>query len=63
LRSIGPLEVLLKDKKNAVGRLAGLELGSEWVRKKVLLCVSFIFFQGIAENLLEVGGRCGNRFV
>ena len=51
----------MKDKENAVGRLASLELGSEWVRKKVLLCVSFIFIPGNAENLFDVGGRCDNR--
>lgn len=43
-----------------MGRVAGLELGGEWVRKKVLLCATFICFQGLVENLLEVGGRRGS---
>ena len=60
MRWIEMLDLLLKHKENAVGRFAGLELGNEWVREKVLLCASFILFQGITENLSEVGGRCGN---
>jgi hypothetical protein len=61
LRSIGLLGLLLKHKENVVGRVAALKLGSEWVRKKVLLCVSFISFQSITENLPEAGRRCGSR--
>ena len=53
--------MLLKQNENAAGRVAGLELGGEWVVKKVLLCASFICFQGIIENWLEGGGRCGSR--
>jgi hypothetical protein len=56
LRSIEVLYLLLKQNENAIGRVAGLELGSEWVDQKVLLCASLIFFQGIIENLLEVRG-------
>jgi hypothetical protein len=50
LRSIELLDLLLKHSKNAAGRIAGLELGSEWVGKKVLSCASFICLQGIIEN-------------
>lgn len=60
LRSIELFGLLLKHKEDAVGRVAGLELGGEWVRKKVLLCATFICFQGLVENLLEVGGRRGS---
>ena len=48
--------LLLKHSKNASGRIAGLELGGEWVGKKVLFGASFVCFQGIIENGLEVGG-------
>ena len=53
------LNLLLKDSSNAGGRVAFLELCSEWMREKVLLCASLIFFQGMGENELEVGRRCG----
>jgi hypothetical protein len=56
LRSIELLDLLLKHGENATGRIAGLELSSEWVGKKVLLGASFICFQGIIENRLEGGG-------
>jgi hypothetical protein len=46
----------MKDVENAARRVAVLELGSEWVREKILLCASFVRFQGIIENKLEVGG-------
>lgn len=61
LRSIGVLDLLLKHKENVVGRVAALKLGSEWVRKKVLLCVLFIFFQIITKSSLEAGRQCGSR--
>jgi hypothetical protein len=56
LRLIELLDLLLKDVENAAGRLAVLELGSEWVGAKVLLRASLVCFQGIIENKLEVGG-------
>ena len=61
MRSIELLDLLLKHSSNVAGRFASLDLGSERVVKKVLLCSSLIFFQGIIENLLEFGGRCGCR--
>ena len=61
LRLIELLNLLLKDSSNAAGRVAFLELCSEWMREEVLLCASLIFFQGIVENWLEVGSRCGRR--
>jgi hypothetical protein len=51
----------LKHGENAAGRIASLELGSERVCKKVLLCASLISFQGVIENRLEVGGRGRSR--
>jgi hypothetical protein len=63
LRSIEFLDLLLKHKENAARRVAVLYLGSEWVRKKILLCAFFVHFQGIVEDYLKVvglvGGRCG----
>jgi hypothetical protein len=56
LRSIEILDLLLKHSENAAWGIAGLELGGEWVGKKVLFRASFICFQGIIENWLEVGG-------
>jgi hypothetical protein len=50
LRSIELLDLLLKHSEDAAGRIASLELSSEWVGKKVLLCASFMRFQGIIEN-------------
>ena len=44
------LDLLMKDGENGAGRVAGLELGGEWVCKKILLCAFFVFFQGIIEN-------------
>lgn len=56
LRSIELLSFLFKHGENAPRRITVLELGAEWVDKKVLFCASVIRFQGIIENLLEVGG-------
>jgi hypothetical protein len=61
LRSIKLLDLLLKHGENAAGRIASLELGSERVRKEVLLCASLISIQGVIEKLEEVGGRCRSR--
>jgi hypothetical protein len=53
--------LLLKNVENAARRVAVLEVGSERVREKVLLCASLVRFQGIIEDKLEVGGRGGSR--
>jgi hypothetical protein len=65
LRTLGSIKLpnfLLKQSKNAAGRVAVLELSGEWVDKNVFFCASLICFQGI---ILEVGGlvggRCGSR--
>ena len=50
LRLFKLLNLLLKYSSNAAWRVALLELCSEWVGEKVLLCASLIFFQGIVEN-------------
>jgi hypothetical protein len=52
--------LLLKDVENAARRVAALELGSEWVGEKVLLCSLFVGFQGVIENKLKVGGWGGS---
>ena len=49
-RSIEVLNLFLKHCENGARRVAGLELDGEWVRKKVLLCLTFVGFQGIVEN-------------
>ena len=54
LRLIELLDLLLKDVENAVRRFTALELGSEWVREKILLGAFFVRSQGIVENKLEV---------
>jgi hypothetical protein len=54
LRVIELLDLLLEDVKNAARRVAVFELGSEWVREKVLLCAFFVRFQGIIEDYLKV---------
>ena len=51
------LYLLLEHDENGVGRLAGLELSSEWVGKKIVFCLSLVSSQGIVENVLEVGAR------
>jgi hypothetical protein len=55
LRLIELLHLPLKDVENAAGRVAALELGSEWVGEKIVLCALFVRFQGVIENKLEVG--------
>jgi hypothetical protein len=56
LRSVEIWNLLSKHYENAAGGVTGLELGSEWVGKKVLFCAPFVCFQGIIENELKVGG-------
>jgi hypothetical protein len=56
LRLIELLDLLLEDVENAARRVAVLELGSEWVGEKIVLCSFFVRFQCIVENKLEVGG-------
>jgi hypothetical protein len=42
-----------------LGDWQGLELGCEWMGKKVVLCLLFVGFQGVIENELKVWGeRC-----
>lgn len=44
LRLIQRLYLQLEDGENCAGRVASLELCSEWVGKKVLLCAFLVFF-------------------
>ena len=41
--------------------MAGLELGDEWMGKKIAFCLLFVGFQGIVENKLKVGGLRASR--
>jgi len=59
--SIDVLDLLLKYVGNGSWRVAGLELGGEWMGKRILRCLFFVRFQGIIEYQLEVGGRRGRR--
>ena len=59
LRSMKLFGLLLKHQEDAAGSVAGLKLRSERVGKKIRFCASLICFQGMIENLLKVGGRCG----
>jgi hypothetical protein len=56
LRLIELLDLLLKHVEDITRGGAVLELGSEWVITKILLCMSFVRSQGIIEYKLEVGG-------
>jgi hypothetical protein len=51
------LDLMLKHEKNSTGRVAGPELSGEWMGKEILLCTSFICFQGMNDYQLEMGGR------
>jgi hypothetical protein len=51
----------LKDGENITRRITGLELGSEWMCKEVVLSVSLVFVQGIIDDQLEVRGRGDGR--
>ena len=47
----------MKHSENGSRGVASLELGGKWMCEKVLLCLSFVLFQGIVEDELEVGRR------
>jgi len=51
--------LLVKDSENCAGRVAVLELGGEWMGKKIFLCALFVCFQSIVEDELKIGGRDG----
>ena len=44
------LDSLMNEGENVAGRVASLELGGKWVRKKIALCALFVYLQGIIEN-------------
>lgn len=54
LRSIEAFYSLLKYDENGAWILAALELGGEWMGKRVVLGLRFIGFQGVVENKLEL---------
>jgi hypothetical protein len=49
------LYLLVKDGENCAGRVAVLQLGGEWMGKKIFLCAPFVRFQSIVEDELEIG--------
>ena len=55
----------MKDGDNGTGRIARLELGSEWMCKQVVLSPLLVFVQSIIDDELEVRaltrGRGGGR--
>jgi hypothetical protein len=55
LRSIEILDLLVKHGENGSGRTAGLELGGEWMGKKIFVCLFLVRLQGIIEDQLEIG--------
>jgi hypothetical protein len=54
-RLIYPLHLLLKNSDNGAWRVAGLELGSEWMGKKIVPSAFFVRFQRIIDDSLEIG--------
>ena len=50
LRFIELLDLPLKHDENAARRVAVLELVSEWVLHKIVICALFVCFQCIIEN-------------
>src|ERR1700677_2969856 len=53
-RLITSLYLLIKDGENCAKRVAFLELGGEWMGKKIIFCALFVFFQSIVEDKLEI---------
>jgi hypothetical protein len=52
--------LLLKDGENITGRITGLELGGEWMCKKVVLSTFLVLVQGTIDDQLEVRRRRGS---
>jgi hypothetical protein len=50
------LDLLMDDGENGTGRLAALELGGQWMSKKIAFCVLLIRIEGIIENQLKICG-------
>ena len=48
------LYLLLEYDENGARRLAGLELGREWMGKEIVFGLLFVDFQGVIEDKLEV---------
>ena len=55
------LDLLMDDGENGAGRLAALELGGQWMCKKIAFCVLLIRLEGIIKNQLKICGRGGHR--
>ena len=50
------LDLLMNEGENGAGRVASLELGSKWMRKKIAFRALFIRLQGIIKHQLKIGG-------
>jgi hypothetical protein len=48
----------LKNGEYGTGRVAGLEVGGQLMREKVILCLLFVPKQSSIENGLEIGRGC-----
>jgi hypothetical protein len=44
------LDLLMNDGEDGADRVAVLELGDKWMRKKIAPCASFVGLQSIIEN-------------
>ena len=44
------MDLLMKDGENSGRRVAGLELGGEWMGKQILLRPFFVRFQGVIDD-------------
>src|SRR6266404_2153432 len=52
------VDLVLKYGENGGGRFACLELYSERMRDKILLCLYFIRLEGLFKNPIKAGRRC-----
>ena len=50
LRLIWPMDLLLKKGYNVGGRVAGLELGGEWMGQQILPRAFLVHFQRVIDN-------------
>jgi hypothetical protein len=57
------MNLITKDGENVGGRVTGLQLSSQWMRKKVFLGLFLICFQGCMKDGLEIGIRSCGRYL
>ena len=58
-RLIWPMDLLLKKGYNVGGRVAGLELGDEWIGQQILPRAFLVHFQRVIDDRLKIGRRGG----